>query len=298
MAAEYSNATTTQLVNADTGDWDSDLIDRLGYKRTLFQKIRQPGTVLGELNEKTAKEVGFSCWVVLPATHDTGSAVAAVPAQKEPFVYISSGTWSLMGTELSKPDCSEESRLHNFTNEGGYEHRYRYLKNIMGLWMIQSVKKELAPEKSYEEICWEAAGSRIGSIVDCNDERFLAPESMTEEVQQACRETKQQVPQGIGQVAAVIYQSLARCYAGTIDELQKQTGCFYEQIHVVGGGANAEYLNELTALETHKTVVAGPVEATAAGNVVIQLLAAGKWKNLTEARTCIAESFPIRKYTD
>lgn len=298
MAAEYSNATTTQLVNADTGDWDSDLIDRLGYKRTLFQKIRQPGTVLGELNEKTAKEVGFSCWVVLPATHDTGSAVAAVPAQKEPFVYISSGTWSLMGTELSKPDCSEESRLHNFTNEGGYEHRYRYLKNIMGLWMIQSVKKELAPEKSYEEICWEAAGSRIGSIVDCNDERFLAPESMIEEVQQACRETKQQVPQGIGQIAAVIYQSLARCYAGTIDELQKQTGCIYEKIHVVGGGANAEYLNELTALETHKTVVAGPVEATAAGNVVIQLLAAGKWKNLTEARACIAESFPIRKYTD
>ena len=109
MAAEYSNATTTQLVNADTGDWDPDLIDRLGYKRSLFQKIRQPGTVLGELNEETAKEVGFSCRVILPATHDTGSAVAAVPAQKEPFVYISSGTWSLMGTELSKADCSEKS---------------------------------------------------------------------------------------------------------------------------------------------------------------------------------------------
>ena len=121
---------------------------------------------------------------------------------------------------------------------------------------------------------------------------------MTEEVQQACRETKQQVPHGIGYVAAVIYQSLARCYAGTIDELQKQTGCIYEKIHVVGGGANAEYVNELTVLESHKTVMAGPVEATAAGNVVIQLLAAGKWKNLTEARTCIAESFPIRKYTD
>ena len=296
MAAEYTNATTTQLVAANTGDWDFDLIDRLGYKRSLFPSIQNPGTVLGDLRQEIQEEVGFNCKVVLPATHDTGSAVAAVPAQKEQFLYISSGTWSLMGTELKSADCSEQSRLHNFTNEGGYEHRFRYLKNIMGLWMIQSVKKEIGQGKSYGEICDEASKESISSVVDCNDSRFLAPENMTEEVKNACRESGQQVPEGIAQVASVIYRSLARCYATTVQELQKLTGCSYEHIHVVGGGANADYLNKLTAKETGMTVQAGPVEATATGNLVVQLVAAGELKDLNEARACIGESFPINTY--
>ena len=296
MAAEYTNATTTQLVAANTGDWDFDLIDRLGYKRSLFPSIQNPGTVLGDLRQEIQEEVGFNCKVVLPATHDTGSAVAAVPAQKEQFLYISSGTWSLMGTELKSADCSEQSRLHNFTNEGGYEHRFRYLKNIMGLWMIQSVKKEIGQGKSYGEICDEASKESISSVVDCNDSRFLAPENMTEEVKNACRESGQQVPEGIAQVASVIYRSLARCYATTVQELQELTGCSYEHIHVVGGGANADYLNKLTAKETGMTVQAGPVEATATGNLVVQLVAAGELKDLNEARACIGESFPIKTY--
>ena len=296
MAAEYTNATTTQLVAANTGDWDFDLIDRLGYKRSLFPSIQNPGTVLGDLRQKIQEEVGFNCKVVLPATHDTGSAVAAVPAQKEQFLYISSGTWSLMGTELKSADCSEQSRLHNFTNEGGYEHRFRYLKNIMGLWMIQSVKKEIGQGKSYGEICDEASKESISSVVDCNNSRFLAPENMTEEVKNACRESGQQVPEGIAQVASVIYRSLARCYATTVQELQELTGCSYEHIHVVGGGANADYLNKLTAKETGMTVQAGPVEATATGNLVVQLVAAGELKDLNEARACIGESFPIKTY--
>lgn len=297
MAAEYTNATTTQLVSAGTGDWDFELIDRLGYKRELFPPIQNPGTVLGELLKDIQEEVGFNCQVVLPATHDTGSAVAAVPAQKEPFLYISSGTWSLMGTELQEADCSEQSRQHNFTNEGGYEHRFRYLKNIMGLWMIQSVKKELGKDKSYGEICSEASKADISSIVDCNAPRFLAPVSMTAEVQNACRESGQQIPEGIVQVAAVIYRSLAKCYAKTAQELQELTGCTYEQLHVVGGGANADYLNALTAKETGKPVLTGPVEATATGNLAVQLIAAGELRDLHEARACIAESFPIGHYS-
>lgn len=294
--AEYTNATTTQLVSASTGSWDLELIDRLGYKRSLFPEIQNPGTTLGKLSREIQEEVGFDCQVVLPATHDTGSAVAAVPAQKEPILYISSGTWSLMGTELQEADCSEQSRKHNFTNEGGYEHRFRYLKNIMGLWMIQSVKKELGKDKSYGEICSEASKADIHSIVDCNDPRFLAPSSMTAEVQNACRESGQQVPEGIAQVAAVIYHSLARCYAKIAQELQVLTGCIYGQIHVVGGGANADYLNVLTAKETGKTVLTGPVEATAIGNLTAQLIAAGELQNLHEARACIAESFSIGHY--
>ena len=148
-AAEYTNATTTQLVSPETKDWDYELIEMLGYPRQIFQKIEKPGTVLGNLTEEVKKEVGFDCKVILPATHDTGSAVMAVPTNDENTIYISSGTWSLMGTELKKADCSKESRLHNFTNEGGYDYRFRYLKNIMGLWMIQSVRCEIAPELGY-----------------------------------------------------------------------------------------------------------------------------------------------------
>ena len=173
-ASEYTNATTTQLVSPETKDWDYELIEMLGYPKQIFQKIKKPGTVLGNLTKEIQKEVGFDCEVVLPATHDTGSAVMAVPTNEDNTIYISSGTWSLMGTELKKADCSPESRLHNFTNEGGYEYRFRYLKNIMGLWMIQSVRKELSPKQGFGEICEAAARADIASLVDCNDDRFLA----------------------------------------------------------------------------------------------------------------------------
>ena len=166
------------------------------------------------------KRQGFDCEIVLPATHDTGSAVVAVPSNEEHVLYISSGTWSLMGTELKEADCGTEAMQHNFTNEGGYNRRYRFLKNIMGLWMIQSVRKEIAEEVSFGTICEMASKCRISSIVDANDDRFLAPENMTAEVQKACEESGQQVPQGIAEIAAVIYNSLAVCYAKTLKELE------------------------------------------------------------------------------
>lgn len=293
---EYTEATTGQLVSPVTKDWDMELIERLGYPKRIFRKIVVPGTEIGRLTESVKAEVGFDCKVVVPASHDTGSAVIAVPTDSDDALYISSGTWSLMGTELMKADCSPESKANNLTNEGGYDYRFRYLKNIMGLWMIQSVKKEIGGELGFGEICDMASKCDIASIVDCNDDRFLAPANMTEEVCAACRESGQQVPQGIAQVASVIYNSLAQCYARTIREVESMTGKKYDRIHIVGGGSNAEYLNRLTARATGVPVYAGPTEATAIGNVAAQMITAGELAGLKEARACVFRSFPIGKY--
>lgn len=293
---EYTNATTTQLVRPETKDWDDELIEMLGYPRRIFQNIQSPGYCVGELTEEIQSKAGFNCRVVLPPTHDTASAVMAVPTREEHTLYISSGTWSLMGTELLEADRSIRSMEHNLTNEGGYDYRFRYLKNIMGLWMIQSVRKEIASDMSFGEICELASKEQIPSMIDVNDDRFLAPENMTDEVRNACRESGQQIPQNISEVAAVIYNSLAKCYADTAKEIELLTGRRYEHIHIVGGGANAVYLNELTAKATEKIVYAGPTEATAIGNIAAQMIAADELHGLTDARKCIFESFSIKSY--
>lgn len=293
---EYTNATTGQLISSKTNDWDYELIDMLGYSSKMFSPVSMPGTVVGEFTEEVQKEVGFNCTVVLPATHDTGSAVLAVPTNDDDAVYISSGTWSLMGIERKEADCSMESMKANFTNEGGYDHRFRYLKNIMGLWMIQSVKKEFTEDLSFAEICEMASRETIPSIVDCNDDCFLAPKSMIKAVQDFCSRTGQQVPQTVGEIASVIYNSLAKCYGDTVEEIEVITGKKYSTIYVVGGGSNAGYLNELTAKYTGRKVSAGPSEATAIGNVIVQLLHDGVFKSLPEARTCVRESFDVKMY--
>ena len=293
---EYTEATTGQLVSPITKDWDYELIDMLGYPRKMFQKLIMPGTGIGHLSDKIREEVGFDLEVVAPATHDTGSAVLAVPANDDDFIYISSGTWSLMGIERKEADCSEKSCEMNFTNEGGYAGRFRYLKNIMGLWMIQSVKKEFTEDLSFAEICERASKETITSLVDCNDDCFLAPKSMIEAVKKFCRDSKQQVPETVGEIAAVIYNSLAKCYGDTIEEIEALTGKKYTTIYVVGGGANAGYLNELTAKYTGKKVSAGPSEATAIGNIVVQMLHDGVFKDLPEARTCVGKSFDVKIY--
>ena len=293
---EYTNATTGQLVSPKTNDWDYELIEMLGYNPEMFRPVSMPGTVVGDFTEEVQKEVGFNCTVVLPATHDTGSAVLAVPTNDDDAVYISSGTWSLMGIEREEADCSVESMKANFTNEGGYDHRFRYLKNIMGLWMIQSVKKEFTEDLSFAQICEMASKETIPSIVDCNDDCFLAPKSMIQAVQDFCRRTGQQVPETVGEISFVIYNSLAKCYGDTVQEIEEITGKKYSAIYVVGGGSNAGYLNELTAKYTGKKVSAGPSEATAIGNVIVQMLHDGIFKDLPEARTCVRESFDIVMY--
>lgn len=293
---EYTNATTGQLVSPKTNDWDYELIEMLGYNPEMFRPVSMPGTVVGDFTEEVQKEVGFNCTVVLPATHDTGSAVLAVPTNDDDAVYISSGTWSLMGIEREEADCSVESMKANFTNEGGYDHRFRYLKNIMGLWMIQSVKKEFTEDLSFAQICEMASKETIPSIVDCNDDCFLAPKSMIQAVQDFCRRTGQQVPETVGEISSVIYNSLAKCYGDTVQEIEEITGKKYSAIYVVGGGSNAGYLNELTAKYTGKKVSAGPSEATAIGNVIVQMLHDGVFKDLPEARTCVRESFDVVMY--
>lgn len=295
-AQEYTNATTGQLVNPVTKDWDYELIDMLELPNEIFKTIKKPGTVLGNLLPEIAARVGFNTKVVLPATHDTGSAVMSVPSNSDNTLYISSGTWSLMGTEIKKADCSPKSKELNFTNEGGFDYRFRYLKNIMGLWMIQSVRSEIAPSLSFGDICDGASECDIDSIVDANDGRFLAPENMTKEVQKACEESGQQIPDGIYEVARVIYRSLAKCYAKTVKEIEEATGLTYDAIHVVGGGSNAVYLNELTAKETGLTVYAGPTEATAIGNLCAQMISQGAMKNLQEARKIVFASFEVKEY--
>ena len=295
---EYTNATTGQLIDPKTNDWDYDLMEMLGYNTKMFQPVSMPGTVVGNFTREIQEEVGFDCTVILPATHDTGSAVLAVPTNDDNAIYISSGTWSLMGIERKEADCSAESMKANFTNEGGYDHRFRYLKNIMGLWMIQSVKKEFEEDLSFAEICERASKETITSIVDCNDDCFLAPKSMIQAVQDFCRSTNQQVPQTVGEIAAVIYNSLGKCYGDTVKEIEAITGNTYDTIYVVGGGANAGYLNELTAKYTQKKVSAGPTEATAIGNITVQMLHDGVFASLSDARVCIGQSFDIKHYDE
>ncbi|MBE5869522.1 MAG: rhamnulokinase [Lachnospiraceae bacterium] len=295
-AEEYTIATTGQLVSPVTKDWDMELIEKLGYPKHIFQKLMTPGTVLGYLTPQVQEEVGFNCKVVLPAAHDTASAVLAVPTSSEDTLYISSGTWSLLGIELKEANCSQRSKECNLTNEGGYDYRFRYLKNIMGLWMIQSVKKEIGGSLGYGEICDMASRSTITSIVDCNDDRFMAPKNMTEEIQAACRESGQQVPETLADVAAVVYNSLAKCYAATTKEIEEIIGKKFDRIHIVGGGSNADYLNRLTARETGLTVYAGPGEGTAIGNVAAQMIADGVLKDIWDARACVFRSFGVVEY--
>lgn len=293
---EYSNATTGQLVDPKTKDWDYELIEMLGFNKNMFQKIYMPGEAVGNLTEEVKNMVGYDCQVVLPPTHDTASAVMAVPSNEEKVCYISSGTWSLMGVERDDADCSAKSRTANFTNEGGYQGRITYLANIMGLWMIQSVRNQLAPDMSYGDLCEQASKETIQTLVDCQDESFLSPDDMVEAVKDYCRKASLTVPETLPELASVIYNSLAKCYQEKLQEIENLTGTKYDRIHIIGGGSNAAYLNELTAKYTGIPVYAGPGEATAIGNILTQMIQDGEFTDLKQARECVANSFEIKIY--
>ncbi|MCD8124334.1 MAG: rhamnulokinase [Lachnospiraceae bacterium] len=306
---EYTNATSTNLVNAREKTWDMDLITRLGLPAKLFGELSMPGTVVGDFSPEIQAQVGFNATVVLPATHDTGSAFLAVPARDDNAVYLSSGTWSLLGVENEQPITSEASRAQNFTNEGGAWYRYRYLKNIMGLWMIQSIRRELngvnyvagktkhttsGKQWSFPDLIAAAQSAQdFPSVVDVDDASFLAPDSMIRAVQNYCSKTGQPVPESVGEVMQCVYVSLTRRYAEAIRDLQKLTGKVYTSINVVGGGCQDGYLNQMTANATGLPVYAGPVEGTAIGNLLVQLIRAGEFDSLQAARDAIRESFDI-----
>lgn len=293
---EYTNATTTQLVNAKTQDWDFELLEMLGLPTKIFGELNMPKTLVGPLSKEMSERVGFMTNVVLPATHDTGSAVMAVPTNSDDSIYLSSGTWSLMGIERLIPDCTEKSRQHNFTNEGGYHHRYRYLKNIMGMWMMQNLRREFKHKYTFEEL-YELAhiGRYFTSTVDVNDESFLAPDSMIKALQDYCEKTGQEKPETECELLYCVYKSLANCYAKTVAEIEEVTGRTYDTIHVVGGGCQDKFLDRLLVETTGKEVYAGPVEATAIGNIMAQMLRDKVFEDLKEARQVVAKSFDVKR---
>jgi rhamnulokinase len=257
---EYTNATTGGMVNAVTGEYDQEIIQALGLPEQLFHKLQQPGTVIGEYK-------GIK--VVLCATHDTGSAVEGIP-MTEDAPYISSGTWSLLGVKTEKPVTNEASELANWSNEGGVGYN-RYQKNIMGMWLVNRLRSELCPDKPFGEIVAEAEASRFEQTVDANAQAFLAPESMKD----AFDKELSLKPQTVGDYFRCAYRSLALCYMNAVQELQHNTGKKYDRIYIVGGGAKNALLNHLTEEASGKKVIALPIEATAIGNLKIQIKADG-----------------------
>ena len=264
-AREYTNATTMGLIDAATGEFDQQIISSLGYPARLFPKLSQPGTVLGNLLPEIASKVGGDCKVVLCATHDTGSAVVGIPMEgNEP--YISSGTWSLLGVKTPKPITDAGSEQANYSNEGGVGYN-RYQKNIMGMWLVNNLQKELCPDTPFPEIVKLAQESECRILVDANAPEFLAPQSM----KAAFDEATGNALHTVGDYFACAYRSLAVSYRQAIEELEANTGVQYHKLYIVGGGAKNAFLNTLTEEATGKQVVALPIEATALGNLIIQM---------------------------
>lgn len=260
-AREYTNATTMGMVN---GEFDLEIAERLGYPLHLFPKLSQPKTVLGDLLPEIQEKVGGNCKVVLCATHDTGSAVEGIPMTGN-HPYISSGTWSLLGVKTPKPITDKGSERANYSNEGGVGYN-RYQKNIMGMWLINELQRELCPNTPFSEIVKMSEESTCESIVDANAKEFLAPESMKTAFDDATGGFE-----SIGDYFRCAYKSLALSYKQAIDELEANTGTKYEKLYIVGGGAKNEFLNHLTEETTGKKVIALPIEATALGNLKIQM---------------------------
>ncbi|MCH5157141.1 MAG: rhamnulokinase [Clostridiales bacterium] len=284
---EYTNATSTGLVNATTHTWDKDICDMLGLKSDLFGDLTQPGTTVGNFKQEIADKLGYTATVVLPATHDTASAVIATPLEAQ-TPYISSGTWSLLGVEQNEAHTDKQSQLVNYSNEGGPNFTFRYQKNIMGLWIIQSVKRELKDEYTFPQLAQCAQSQPSGELIDVNDNRFLAPKSMCDEIDNAVGKKL-----SIAKRMRVIYDSLALSYATAIKELEHNTQQTYDTINIIGGGSRDKFLNELTAQATGKKIIAGPIEATAIGNLAMQMIGTGEIKDISTARKIIKQSFEI-----
>ncbi|OEH53659.1 rhamnulokinase [Oceanobacillus sp. E9] len=293
---EYTNATTTQLVNAFTKKWDIDLIEKLGFNSNMFMDIQPPESVIGNLRPELQEELGVDFNIILPATHDTGSAVVAVP-ELEDTLYISSGTWSLIGVENHFPICITKALDYNFTNEGGADYRFRFLKNIMGLWMIQEVKRNFNDEYDFADFAAMAKEESFSSIVDVDDNRFLKPENMIKEIKAYCEESNQAIPQSPSEVAKCVFNSLAVSYQQAISQIEEIYEIEFPTIHIIGGGSKNEMLNQLIADTTGKIVIAGLSEATAIGNLIVQMMATDQIDDIEQARQLIRASFDLNTYT-
>ena len=298
---EFTNATTTQLVNPLTRTWARELIDRLGLPGHFWSEIVEPGTLLGKLLPGNARDSDLADTpVIAPAAHDTGSAVAAISA-REDTAFLSSGTWSLLGTEVDQPVVTVEALRLNFTNEGGVQGTTRLLKNVMGLWMLQCCRQLWSTQQghSYEHSELMALAAReqpFSCLVDPDHESFLRPSDMPSAIDQFCKRTHQPAPKSPAGYVRAILESLAFKYRLVLGSLEKLTGKRVEQIRVIGGGAQNRLLNQLTADATGRTVLAGPAEATALGNVAMQMLATGAASTLKEVRGIIERSYPAEAF--
>jgi rhamnulokinase len=302
-AVEFTNATTTQLLHPLRRSWSAGLLKTFQLPAGIFPAIVKPGTTLGVLRRQVSEQCGLSRLpVVAPATHDTASAVAAVPARfaNGPWAYISSGTWSLMGIETRRALLSPNVLENNFTNEGGIDGTYRVLKNIAGLWLVQRCRHAFSSNGqslSYAQLARLAASARpLRSILDVADPSFVNPPDMPAAIRQFCRRTRQPIPASIGEISRCALESLALKYAEVLETLERIAGHRIEVIHIVGGGSRNGLLNQLAADACNRPVIAGPVEATALGNVLVQAMADGEISSLDQLREIVHQSCGTKTY--
>ncbi len=284
---EYTNATTTGLVNAKTKTWDNDILSALDLPSELFGALNTPSSLVGDLSADIQKAVGFNCAVLFAPSHDTASAVCACP-MADNDLYISSGTWSLIGTEITQPILSDNARKLNFTNEGGIDYRFRFLKNYMGMWLFQNIRRNLNKSMTYDEMMTLAMNCGEYKYFDVNDRTLVAPDNMIDAI------GKLICSDDLGLILNSAYHSLAKSYSEAVSEIETVTGKRFNAIHIVGGGCQDKYLNILTRDYTGKSVTAGPIEATAAGNIVSQIMH-DKKISLATARDLIKNSFDIKE---
>lgn len=301
MCAEYSIATTSQLIDLETKSWSKEILDAFGIKKSLFAPLVKPGTVLGELSKEICEECGVDpVSVISVCGHDTQSAITSVPCEDGNFAFLSSGTWSLFGTELDKPIVNETSMNINITNEGGFDDSTGFLKNIIGLWLIQESRRQWkreGEEYSYADLEKLAlAAEPFKCFIDPDAPEFVPHGNIPERVREFCRRTGQYVPQTVGEVMRCIYESLAMKYRLTFEKLRECTKRDYPVIHVIGGGTKDGLLCQMTANSCDRTVKAGPIEATVMGNVAVQLMSDGSVENIGQARKIIAESSELKTF--
>lgn len=299
MCAEYSIATTSQLIDLETKSWSEEILDAFGIKKSLFAPLVKPGTVLGELSKEICEECGVDPVPVISVCgHDTQSAITSVPCEDGNFAFLSSGTWSLFGTELDKPIVNETSMNINITNEGGFDDSTGFLKNIIGLWLIQESRRQWkreGEEYSYADLEKLAlAAEPFKCFIDPDAPEFVPHGNIPERVREFCRRTGQYVPQTVGEVMRCIYESLAMKYRLTFEKLRECTKRDYPVIHVIGGGTKDGLLCQMTANSCDRTVKAGPIEATVMGNVAVQLMSDGSVDNIGQARKIIADSSELK----
>lgn len=284
---EYTNATTTGLVNAKTKTWDNDILSALDLPSELFGALNTPSSLVGDLSADIQKAVGFNCAVLFAPSHDTASAVCACP-MRDNDLYISSGTWSLIGTEITEPILSDSARILNFTNEGGMDYRFRFLKNYMGMWLFQNIRRNLNKSMTYDEMMTLAMNCGEYKYFDVNDRTLVAPKNMIDAI------GKLICSDDLGLILNSAYHSLAKSYSEAASEIEAVTGKRFNAIHIVGGGCQDKYLNALTRDYTGKSVTAGPIEATATGNIISQIIS-DKKISLAAARDLIKKSFDIKE---